>query len=126
MFNKSQKKELKIKMHFSLGKNTYTTMFYHQQCGYVHLPHCLMYYINMHVPVMTRSVLKMRRSWPSCSIPPLFTATSPSSPCPRPSKNLHFRSCLSGSVRKVMGKEQPLPNCQALRCLQGMIRSKIS
>ena len=32
--------------------------------------------------------------------------------------DLHFRSCLSGSVRKAMGKEHPLPNCQALRCLQ--------
>lgn len=32
--------------------------------------------------------------------------------------DLHFRSCLSGSVRKAMGRETPLPNCQALRCLQ--------
>ena len=31
---------------------------------------------------------------------------------------LHFRSYLSGPVRKAMGKEQPLPSCQALRCLQ--------
>jgi hypothetical protein len=32
--------------------------------------------------------------------------------------DLHFRSCLSGSVRKAMGRETPLPNCHALRCLQ--------
>ena len=32
--------------------------------------------------------------------------------------DLHFCSCLSGSVRKAMGREIPLPNCHALRSLQ--------
>ena len=40
--------------------------------------------------------------------------------------DLHFRSCLSGSVRKAMGREIPLPNCHALGVFRQMTRSKTS